>query len=102
MTTAEGLTVDITVKENDTGKVRTGKQEVCTMKPVGKENVAKCIKSIGQYIIDNAEKFSENIDRTVEINIYGNISVNELPTVEVVYTNQIPDMSMVLPTKREE
>lgn len=73
---------------------KTLKEEVGTMKPIGKENVAKCIKNIGEYIIQNAEKISDNVDDTVSIDIHGNITVDELPTVEISYTNQITDLTM--------
>lgn len=85
MAQAKGLTL----------KIETQTEEIGTMKPIGSKNVSKSIKSIGQYIIDNADKISENIDKTVEINISANISIDELPTVEISYTNRIFDTSMI-------
>ena len=93
MAKIDELTVDLVV--NSCERVSGSSEKVGTMKPLGKENVAKCIKNIGQYIIDNAEKFAENIDRTVSIDINSSSSVEELPEVEVIYTNRLEDTSMI-------
>ena len=75
MAKIDELTVDLVV--NSCERVSGSSEKVGTMKPLGKENVAKCIKNIGQYILDS------------------NISVNELPEVEVIYTNRLEDTSMI-------
>ena len=93
MAKIDELTVDLVV--NPCERVSGSSEKIGTMKPLGRENVANCIKNIGQYIIDNAEKFAENIDRTASIDINSSIAVNELPEVEVIYTNRMTDTSMI-------
>lgn len=87
MAKIDELTVDVIA--HPCIKVEEEPKEVWDSSPMGKESVTKCIKDIGQYIIDNAEKFAENIDRTVAIDIDCNISVDCLPEVRVSYTNRL-------------
>jgi len=93
MLETDNLTADIeyipAIRENGLSST------VGTMKPLGKENVVKCIKNIGQYIIDNAEKISENIKETFSIDIDCNLTVDALPEVKVTYTKRISDASMI-------
>lgn len=70
-------------------KIEEAPREIWNSSPMGKESVKRCIKDIGQYIINNAEKFVENVDRTVAIDINCNISVDCLPEVQVSYTNRL-------------
>lgn len=60
-------------------------EELSDMSSIGTDNVIKCIKNIGQYIIDNAEKIGKNAGHCLSINIKGNVSMLESPTVEVIY-----------------
>lgn len=92
MAKIDELTVNLVV--NPCEKVSISSEKVGMIKALGKENVAKCIKNVGQYIIDNAERFVENVDKTVSIDINSRFSVNDFPEVEVIYTNQITDTSM--------
>lgn len=92
MAKIDEVTVNLVV--NPCEKVNITSEKVGTIKSLGKENVIKCIKNVGQYIIDNAEKFMENVDKTISIDINCNFSVNEFPQVEVIHTNQITDTSM--------
>lgn len=102
MAKLDELTVDLVV--NPCERVDGGSEKVGTMKPIGKENVAKCIENIGQHIINNAKKIAENIDRTVSIDIDCNISVDELPTVSITYENRLNDTTMfpIAKLNREE
>lgn len=87
MAQVDELTVDIVT--HPCIKVEEEPKTIWDSSPMGKESVKRCIKDIGQYIIDNAEKIAENIDRTVVIDINCNISVDCLPEVQVSYTNRV-------------
>lgn len=87
MANIDELTVDIIA--HPCIKMKEEPKEIWDSSPMGKESVKRCIKDIGQYIIDNAEKIAENIDKTVVIDINCNISVGCLPEVQVSYTNRL-------------
>lgn len=87
MAKIDELTVDIIA--HPCIKVQEAPKEIWDTSPMGKESVKRCIKDIGQYIINNAEKIAENIDGTVAIDINCNISVDCLPEVQVSYTNRL-------------
>lgn len=85
MANIEDLTVDTIA--HPCIKIEEAPKEIWDSSPMGKESVKRCIKDIGQYIIDNTEKIAESVDRTVSIDINCNISVDCLPEVQVSYTN---------------
>lgn len=97
MATVESLTVDIIPVTK-----KAVKENIGTMQPIGKENVTKCIKNIGQYIFDHADKIAEDISHTIEIDIIAKISPDALPTIEIEHIKQIIDTSMATTPTREK